>query len=98
MNCLAETDYRWGVSQSFSLLSTQRSLTDEQRLRLKKDGRPCPKVFVKGAVSESVFFSRFSCCIHIFVFKSNVIPNHILPILGFQDTTLPSSIKLKSRL
>ncbi len=46
---------RWGVSHVFSLLSTGRSLTHEQRLRFKKDGRPCPKVVLKDRSSESVY-------------------------------------------
>ncbi len=46
---------RWGVSHVFSLLSTRRSLTHEQCLRLKSDGRPCPKIFLKDRASDSVY-------------------------------------------
>ena len=37
------------------LLTSQRRLTYEQRLRLKADGRPCPKVTVKNRSSGSVY-------------------------------------------
>ena len=46
---------RWNVGKVFSLLSTQRSLTYEQRLRLKKDERPCPKIVLKNRSSDSVY-------------------------------------------
>ena len=48
-------EYRWGVSQIFSLRSKQKiQLSHEQRLRLKKVGRPCPKIQYKWRTSESV--------------------------------------------
>ena len=55
MDRLTDDRYRWEVSKIFSLLSTQRNLTHEQRLRLKQDGRPCPKVLIKDTSSESTY-------------------------------------------
>ena len=55
MHQVAEEGYRWGISKVFSLLSTQPHLTHEQRLRLKKDGRPCPKILIKSRVSDTVY-------------------------------------------
>ena len=55
MSRIADTSFRWGVSTVFSLISSQRRLTHEQRLRLKADGRPCPKVTVKNRSSASVY-------------------------------------------
>eukprot|EP00794_Sanderia_malayensis_P002228 gene2228-2538_t len=48
-------ELRWNVRKVFSLLSTQRKLTYEQRLRLKEDGRPCPKVTIKHRSSDSAY-------------------------------------------
>ncbi len=49
MNQVASGGVRWGVSTVFFLLSMQGGkLTQEQHLRLKKDGRPCPDVKVKS--------------------------------------------------
>ena len=55
MNRIAYTSFCWGVSTAFSLMSPQSRLTYEQRLRLKADGRPCPKVTVKNSFSASVY-------------------------------------------
>ena len=55
MDRVLGSEYRWGVSNIFSILSTQRSLTHEQRLRLKTDGRPCPKVTVKYVSSDTAY-------------------------------------------
>ena len=59
MNRVATSGYRWGVSKIFSLLSTQERLTHEQRLNLKTDGRPCPKINIKNRDSDTVY-SNFS--------------------------------------
>lgn len=48
-------EHRWGVQNVFSLISSQGRLTHEQRLRLKEDGRPCPKVTIKNRSSDSVY-------------------------------------------
>ena len=55
MNRVADTTFRWGASTVFLLMSSQRRFTHEQRLRLKADGRPCPKVTVKTRSSASVY-------------------------------------------
>ncbi len=44
-----------GVQSVFSLISRQGKLTHEQRLELKKSGRPCPKVTIKNRSSETVY-------------------------------------------
>ena len=59
MNQVAETGYRWGICKFFSLLSTQPRLTHEQRLRLKKDGRPCPTILIKSRVSDT-YYRKYS--------------------------------------
>ena len=62
MNRVVDAGYRWGVSHIFSLLSSQRSLTHEQRLRFKKDGRPCPRVTFKNKSSDSVYETYAWAC------------------------------------
>ena len=58
MDRVLGNEYRWGVSQIFSLRSKQKNqLNHEQRLRLEKDGRPCPKIQYKGRASHSVYES-----------------------------------------
>ena len=55
MNRVGSNGVQWGVSKVFSLLSEQRNLTHDQRLRLKNDGRPCPPVTLKNRSSENVY-------------------------------------------
>ena len=55
MDRVLGSEYRWDVSNIFSILSTQRRLSHEQRLRLKTDGRPCPKVTVKNVLSDTAY-------------------------------------------
>ena len=55
INRIAEAVCLWGVSQKFTFLESQRHLTQEQCLKLKSDGRPCPKVTLKYRTSESVY-------------------------------------------
>ncbi len=56
MNLVVSGSVRWGVSKIFSLFSTQNNkLTHEQRLRLKDDGRPCPRVTLKYRSCEAVY-------------------------------------------
>ena len=63
MNQVASGGVRWGVSTVFSLLSMQGGkLTHEQRLRLKKDGRPCPDVKVRSRSCEAVYRSFSWIC------------------------------------
>eukprot|EP00794_Sanderia_malayensis_P001780 gene1781-1984_t len=50
------------VSSIFSLSSAQGRLTHEQRLNLKKDGRPCPKVEVKNRDCETVYSNFLWIC------------------------------------
>ena len=50
-------NFRWEVADMFSLLSSQRNLTHEQRLRLKTEGRSCPEVTLK---SQKPYTNRFS--------------------------------------
>ena len=58
MNQLVVNDgkeHRWNVKKVFSLISEQGKLTYEHHLRLKNDGRPCPKVTLKNRSSDSVY-------------------------------------------
>ena len=57
MNRIVDSDSLLGVSNVFSLLSTQKSLRHEQRLHFKQSGRPRPKVTIKHRSSESVYDS-----------------------------------------
>ena len=51
----------------------------------------CWPCLVMGGVSTvSKSLSQFSCCIYTYLFcRNSGIASHILPILGFQETTLP---------
>ncbi|XP_065054458.1 zinc finger MYM-type protein 1-like isoform X1 [Rhopilema esculentum] len=62
MNQIAEIDYLFGVSRIFALSSAQGRLTHEQRLGLKKDGRPCPKIEIKNRDSETVYNNFLWMC------------------------------------
>eukprot|EP00794_Sanderia_malayensis_P008316 gene8316-9202_t len=56
MDRIVGGEYRWVVADYFSLRSAQGNrLNHEQRLRLKKDGRPCPLLKYKGRTSSSVY-------------------------------------------
>ena len=49
-------EYRLGVSKIFSLRSKQRNnLAHKQRLHLKQDVRPCPRIKYKGRTSHSTY-------------------------------------------
>ena len=63
MDQVLGSEYRWGVSKIFSLRSEQRNqLTHEKGLRLKKDGRPCPRIKYKGRMSNSAYESISWLC------------------------------------
>ena len=49
------TKHHWDVQKVFSLVSSQGKLTHEQRLDMKKNGRPCPKVVIKNRSCESAY-------------------------------------------
>ena len=55
MNRIAGIGHLSGVSRIFALSSAQGRLTHEQRLSLKQDGRPCPKINVKNRDSETAY-------------------------------------------
>ncbi len=58
MDRVLGNEYRWGVSKIFSLRAAQNNnLNHEQRLRLKKDGRPCPRIKYAGRTSVTVYES-----------------------------------------
>lgn len=42
-------------SNFFFGIGTKKQLSHEQRLRLKKDSRPCPRIKYKGRTSQSVY-------------------------------------------
>eukprot|EP00794_Sanderia_malayensis_P000924 gene924-231_t len=48
-------EHHWNFRKVLSLLSTQGKLTYGQCLRLKEDGRPCPKVTIKHRSSDSAY-------------------------------------------
>eukprot|EP00794_Sanderia_malayensis_P008392 gene8392-9293_t len=59
MDRIVGGEYRWGVADIFSLRSAQGSrLNHEQRLRLKKDGRPCPLIKYCANVEQSAISVR----------------------------------------
>ena len=63
MDRVLTNEYRWGVSKIFELRSAQRDcLSHEQRIRLKKDGRPCPRIKYQGRTSDSVYESFSWIC------------------------------------
>ena len=55
MNRIAGTGHLSGVSRIFALSSAQGRLTHEQRLSLKEDGRPCPRINIKNRDSETAY-------------------------------------------
>lgn len=62
MNRIAGIGYLSGVSRIFALSSAQGRLTHEQRLSLKKDGRPCPKIVIKNRDSETAYNNFLWMC------------------------------------
>ena len=47
--------HRLGVQNVFSMISKQGKLTHEQRLELKRGGRPCPELNVKNVTSKEKY-------------------------------------------
>ena len=63
MDRVLGNDIRWGVSKNFSLRAAQsNNLSHEQRLRLKKDGRPCPRIKYARRTNASVYESFSWIC------------------------------------
>ena len=44
-----------GVRNVFTMISRQGKLTHEQRLELKKSGRPCPELHIKNLTSREKY-------------------------------------------
>ena len=47
--------HRLGVQNVFSMISKQGKLTHEQRLELKRGGRPCPELNIKNVTSKEKY-------------------------------------------